>query len=749
MENTQIYKQSTTLSIKEESKSPKLKYTFYWQSNPNPFNPQEIQTWDEYDTKNQIQLNINYELFLKDSKNFCFQLLHPSNNYNVDFQKMKQVHKTDTYKIRPIKVNNLFQEISKSDKNKKEEDFLFFWKANLDPWNQKEEPLWSPYDEEDQFILIEAYNNYFNDKSKKIVDLKKPADHFIDFSKMLQINKHNPDKQRSVQRCHPKLVTNIIRKNRFSTSNKNTIFKPDFIEKKTLKEDYDFRNFFKNIKDEKTKKVNIIYFKVFPEFHCKLEIEEELCFFQDEFSIEISLEEIKSILIQEISNLAIDEEKSCGKNNSAQRYKKQIEKIEDYKTFFEKMVYIYTMESYLYKKLNNFLRNMNKIAFENIKYYYTCLLSSFQYFSKNHNLDNNKDLIVYRASKFNKEELQFYKKNNNSNITRIFKEFLSTTIDIKTTQNFFEKNDRNINEFLWEIRIPKDLIINEPYNFADISNSSNFDEKEILIRSGAIINIDQIIPYTEQIGNKTVNYINKFKKICTLKSFSMASFYKLISLDPTIKELNLYNNDLGSNEKNMLYLKEALQNNNSIQTLYLYNNNLGSNEKNMLYLKEALQNNNSIQTLSLNNNNLGSNEKNILYLKEALQNNNSIQTLNLGLNNLGSNEKNMLYLKEALQNNNSIQTLNLGWNNLGSNEKNMLYLKEALQNNNSIQTLNLNDNDLGSNEKNMLYLKEALQNNNSIQTLNLSANYLESNEKILMDIIKRKKSNCNIYYQDF
>jgi len=78
------------------------------------------------------------------------------------------------------------------------------------------------------------------------------------------------------------------------------------------------------------------------------------------------------------------------------------------------------------------------------------------------------------------------------------------------------------------IRIPKEIIINEPNNFADISQNSNFDEKEILIRTGAIIKIEQIIPYTEQIENKMIMYKNKFKKIITLKSFSIASFFKII-----------------------------------------------------------------------------------------------------------------------------------------------------------------------------------------------------------------------------
>jgi len=39
----------------------------------------------------------------------------------------------------------------------------------------------------------------------------------------------------------------------------------------------------------------------------------------------------------------------------------------------------------------------------------------------------------------------------------------------------------------------------------------------------------------------------------------------------------------------------------------------------------------------------------MLYLKEALEINDSIETLGLGLNNLGSNDKNMLYFKEALE----------------------------------------------------------------------------------------------------
>jgi len=212
---------------------------------------------------------------------------------------------------------------------------------------------------------------------------------------------------------------------------------------------------------------------------------------------------MKSLLIQEISNLAKDDGHSVEKKASSNEYKKEIEKITDCKSFYEQIVRIYTMEGYLYKKMNHFLRNMNKSAFENIKYYYTCLLSSFEYFKENNKLNNNnEDIIVYRVSKFSDEEQIAYEAKDNRNIIRIFKEFLSTSMDKKTTEYFLNTDDENIKQFLWEITIPKDIIKNEPYNFSDISKYSKFNEQEILIRSGAIIQINQIIPYTEQIGNK-------------------------------------------------------------------------------------------------------------------------------------------------------------------------------------------------------------------------------------------------------
>jgi len=84
---------------------------------------------------------------------------------------------------------------------------------------------------------------------------------------MLQINKHDQSKQRPIQRYHPKLVTNIVRKNQFSLSNKNYTFKADFIERQYLihRDANRTRSFFGQ--NQETKKINKIYFKLFKDFN--------------------------------------------------------------------------------------------------------------------------------------------------------------------------------------------------------------------------------------------------------------------------------------------------------------------------------------------------------------------------------------------------------------------------------------------------------------------------------------------------
>jgi len=52
---------------------------------------------------------------------------------------------------------------------------------------------------------------------------------------------------------------------------------------------------------------------------------------------------------------------------------------------------------------------MIKSSFKKIKYYYTCLLFSFQYLSKISQFNTDQDYVVYRSSKFSEEEFQALK----------------------------------------------------------------------------------------------------------------------------------------------------------------------------------------------------------------------------------------------------------------------------------------------------------------------------------------------------
>jgi len=518
--------------LNDEKDNFQLKYIFYWQLYSDPLNINQIEAWEKYDQINQKYLNLKYEEYSQDSNKSIFHLLSPRNNYFVNFLKMQQFNHIDNEEIRLIKKENLNQlSITQQHYSNDEEEFQFFIEANENNRNININFQWTPYEAEDQFILKDAYKKYLQDKFKSIVELKKPSDYFIDFFKMLQIHKTDSNKNRAIQRFHPKLVSNIVRKNRFCTFNNDFKIKPNILRQQILN-GWGFLCFLLESDNNKFININKIFFKIFNEFPCEIEIEEDLCFFEDRTSIQLSLQEIKQVITKEVLNLS---QLNGHNNNSADFYRSEIEKIADCASFFNKILYIYTIEGYLYRQINMLLQILDKSKLENIKYFYTSLLASFQYFSKKTKFNCNQDLIVYRVSEFSDEEAESYNKQNNKNIYRIFNEFLSTSFDKKISVNYFHKDDSNTKEYLWEITIPKDIVKNEPHNFADISNTSIYPhEKEILIRSGAIIQINHIIPYTEVINNQEIIFPNKFKKICTLKSFSLACFLKLISFDPSV-----------------------------------------------------------------------------------------------------------------------------------------------------------------------------------------------------------------------
>jgi len=557
------------------------KYIFSWQSNCGPYSINKKEAWKHFDEGNQIHLNKMYQEFFENSRFYTFNLLPPANDcainlkkmllYNFDtnclqkikvemqditFQMHQQIYeiKTDSpNKNIPVRIEQIANIDEEEEKNKlfspfyKKEELIFIKKINKQTSFSNKQASWAPFDLEIESKLNEAYEEYLKDKQKKFfqIDSLENEDLYFNFSKMIQINKNGNIKSNTIQRWNPKFLFNLERENRYNDSKELIFTKSDKIEHLTLNQK-EFKSFLINSKKEKVKKKNKILFKVFPEFTCEIEIEEDLFSFDNLLIIDNTMQEMKSILFEEINSLS-KKEGLFPKSRSFETYRCHLEKINDYKSFFEEIIFIYTMEGYLFRKLNDFLKDFNRSELENIKYYFTCLLASIQFFSCNSNLNKNEDLMVYRASQCSEGELQEYLSQNLSTIFYVCKNFLSTCINDAFPKNFLCKNDdcssNNIKLF-WEIKIPKEIMSSESRNFADISIYSQFPgEKEILIRNGAIIQINKITPY---IGNK-----NKFIINCTIKSFSLSFFSKVISLDPSIKHLILKDNNLGDDQINI------------------------------------------------------------------------------------------------------------------------------------------------------------------------------------------------------
>jgi len=502
---------SKTDILQVESETENEKFIFYWLSNTNPFANNQSEIWNEYDHKNQIHLNHKYQLFCQNLQISCFPLLSPADNYTIDFQKMIQIHRFDNYKIRPIKIDTKKPKVSKILHSQYEDDSHFYWQANIDPWDNKQKPIWIKYEKEDQDVLIEAYKYFLENACKNTVELQN---YFIDFTQMVQIHKQNSLKKRPIQICHPSFISNTEKINKYN----------NYVEKiQSTTNLFQHDNFTKHISkyilDEssiESKKVKKIYFNLFPEFQCELLINEQYNFFEDFEVINMSLQQIKSILIQEISNISKEVEFN---NLTTSKYIKHIELIHDYNTFFTIIAYIYSIEGYLYQKLNDFLRIQNKFL-QHLKYYYICLLASFQYLSKKSQLDKDKEQSVFIIKGCSDEEFQEIKNKSKGKINHIFKEFLKTTFDYISIENSLHKI-YPYKIIIWEIKISKDILANESCNFIDIVEFSEFIyEKEILIRDGATITIEELIPFKKLIDNKLFEYDNIFKIICTLQEFT-------------------------------------------------------------------------------------------------------------------------------------------------------------------------------------------------------------------------------------
>ena len=553
-------------------------------------------------------------------------------------------------------------------------DFRFFWKKNKDPWNESS-ASWVPYDLQDNIEIEKNFQNFLKNKNDNFPII---GDYIIDFENFLQINKKDQNKQRPIKRDLPLNITNIIRKNRNYISYISSNNRLNIIDKNNL------NNLIKGVVE--------CEFKVIPDVNFKIKVTEHLNFFNNEINIEFKI--FQDLLSSEINDLSI-------RLNRENVYSKMYLDNLNHKNFFVTILKIYTEESFLYQELNRILRDGNSKDYELIKYYYTSLLASFEYFSKENAVKLNKILNknnrkLFRGSYISPEEIKLY--TESQNVVRRMDCFLSSTYDIEIAKGFVNDDNKSC---LIEIEIPDD---NNLYkNLALLKDHSVFsNEKEVLIRSGALIYIKKF-----ETNDKTnLHHIR-------ISLISLKGLKFLISTNEPITEIDLCGKQITDNE--VKYIADALQNNTKLNKIVLTGNQIG--EKGAEYLACALEKNITLKIINLEANEIG--DKGAKYIANALEKNTTLKIINLAYNQIGDNGAK--HIAWALETNNNLSDLILSSNNIGY--KGAMYLAYALEKNKALITISLENNLIG--DKGAKYFAYLLGKNKTLITISLKFNQIE------------------------
>lgn len=271
----------------------------------------------------------------------------------------------------------------------------WMWKSNADPWNSSQKEEWSSYSDVETAIIEEAYQ-------KKLPEVLID-DHHIDFKKSIQISNSNENHQRPIKRisrdrsaCEPRLrearfIPNPIHP---STPFADQVFLLRFFGEI-------FKNFGVNDTTELSKPAN------------------------------------RRLLIQKAAEGIIVEGKLVGKQKEAEWIAQKLLSVIDKpdQEVWECCAHLYTMESFLYKKMNEYMRlcgDKNSIELWKSKMVtfgpFGYLLQSLT-FSKEYS-----KFYVYRGANLSDDLIKKYRENSEAYLT--FPAFTSTSRNRKKAEQF-------------------------------------------------------------------------------------------------------------------------------------------------------------------------------------------------------------------------------------------------------------------------------------------------------------------------
>lgn len=325
----------------------------------------------------------------------------------------------------------------------KQEHIEWMYKSNSDPWSNSQPEEWSNYSDVENLIIEDAY---CRNESHVSID-----DHYIDFQRQIQISKKNEDKQRPIKRMGRENDDTRVRQERF-------IFDP-IAPKRPYGHEYGWVSPF---------------------------------ILETRSYLKLSLDQLPSkdaslvpMMVGKAASGIIEEGKILGRCCEA---KKLAEKLTDERDKGIKRVWqccarLYSMESFLYKKLNEIMRLIGSDDHEQLWRSKVRTLGPFCLLLWDNPLETQLTTkrTLYRGVNLTSEQIQTYEDmTKNTDVYRSFQAFTSSTRNRNIAYNFTSATALFIMEI--EFAFTANIALYSDYSF----------EEEELITPGVCFTVHRV-----------------------------------------------------------------------------------------------------------------------------------------------------------------------------------------------------------------------------------------------------------------
>jgi hypothetical protein len=271
----------------------------------------------------------------------------------------------------------------------------WLWKSNTDPWSSAEPEKWSNFSDVETAIIEDAFQKKL---SEVLID-----DYHIDFKRSIQISNKNENHQRPIKRVDKKMSTTEVRL-------REARFMPNPINPST----------------PFTAQTNLLMFV--SEFFKHYDI-------MNDSSLDNPNN--RRMLVEKAAEGIIIEGKLVGKQKEAEWIAEQLLKVKDGTSdeIWECCVHLYTMESFLYKKMNEYMRlagdkqyaevwKSKVLTFGPFAYLLATLVGPSEYTK----------MTVYRGANLSDDLIDKYRNNLDAYLT--FPAFTSTSRNRQKAEQF-------------------------------------------------------------------------------------------------------------------------------------------------------------------------------------------------------------------------------------------------------------------------------------------------------------------------